>query len=139
MKFTRQEEIAVLLVSSLASDPGLYISLSDVGEEHNISPLFLKKIARLLKLANIVHSKEGVDGGYILAKDPKDIRVIDIFAAVSSEKSLNTGSVSDQGVRRCPIRPSCLPQRINVLIHEAFKEYLSDLTIDQFILKEKLV
>ncbi len=79
MKLTRQEEVAILVVSSIGARINQRVPLSDIASEHGISQLFLKKIARNLRKAGIIDSKEGVDGGYTLAKDPSSISVLDIL------------------------------------------------------------
>ena len=43
-----------------------YLSLKNFSEEKEISFLFLQRIARILKTANIIKSKRGTKGGYYL-------------------------------------------------------------------------
>jgi Rrf2 family protein len=130
MKFTRQEEIALLFVSELAKHRESFISLSDVAQKHGVSPLFLKNIARMLRKEGIVTSKEGLNGGYILKKDPSEISALQVIEAVG-------GVSKDVGILKsnftCPLHRSCMPQKIRHLISDAFARYLSDVTIDQFI------
>lgn len=136
MKLTRQEEIALLFASELARHRDTYISLSDVADMHGISPLFLKKIARMLMRQGLIASKEGFRGGYVLAKSNEEISTWDIMEAVAG-KSFDHREV--KGVFTCPLQPSCLPQTIRHLIFESMKQYLSDVTVDQFIKEKKLV
>ena len=136
MKLTRQEEIALLFASELASHGDAFISLSDVADAHGISPLFLKKIARMLKKQGLVSSKEGQHGGYMLGKPKEEISAWDIMQAVAG-KSADTGEA--KGSFKCPLQPSCVPQTIRHLIFESLKRYLSDVTIDQFVKEKKLL
>jgi len=132
MKLTRGEEVAILIVSSIASEPDARVPLSDISREHGISLLFLKKIARLLRHSEIIDSKEGAGGGYILAKDPSAISVLDILQAVGQkDKEMISGSS-----RVCPLAPNCIPQKIRHLISNAFSTYCSNITIDQLIKKD---
>ena len=132
MKLSRQEEIAILLISSIAS-ASHRISLTDISQEHGVSILFLKKIARSLHKARIIDSKEGVGGGYILAKEPSSISVLDILQAVGpGDKEL----ISSEILRICPLSPNCMPQKIRHFISNAFSRYCSNITVDQFIWNE---
>lgn len=124
----------MLLASELANQGDTFISLSDVADKHGISPLFLKKIARMLKIQGLIESREGQHGGYILGKSKEEISAWDIMEAVSG-KSSDIGEV--KGNFKCPLQPSCIPQTIRHLIFESLKRYLSDVTIDQFIKAEK--
>jgi len=56
-----------------------YVSISSVAARHKLSPKFLSQIARELKEAGILKSKEGVSGGYNLAKKPREIKIIDVL------------------------------------------------------------
>jgi len=131
MTLSRQEEIGILLVCTIAQHVPDIVPLSKIAHDHAISVLFLKKIARFLKKAGIIESKEGTGGGYILAKDPISISVLGICNAVSQKKS--NRSVLITGPVRCPVRPACLPQNIRFLISETLMQYLSDMTLDQLI------
>jgi len=133
MKLTRQEEIALILASELASHRNAYISLSDVAGMHGISALFLKKIARMLIKQGLIKSKEGQRGGYALGKLPEEISAWDIMQAVAGKSS---GKGEIVGSFTCPLQRSCMPQTIRHLISESLKQYLSDITVDQFIKKE---
>jgi Rrf2 family protein len=130
MKFTRQEEIALLFASELAKHRDTFVPLSDIAQKHGISLLFLKNIARMLKKEGMVMSKEGLNGGYMLYKDPSEISAFQVMQAVH-------GTSKDAGIVKsnfsCPLHPSCMPQKIRHLISDAFMRYLSDVTIDQFI------
>lgn len=132
MKLTRQEEVAILLVSTIAYHIDARVPLSDIAREHGVSLLFLKNIARRLRQAGIVDSKEGVGGGYMLAKIPSTISVLDVLQAVSHEDS---ELISSSTFRICPLEPNCIPQKIRRFISNAFSTYCSNITIDQLIKK----
>ena len=137
MTLTKQEETALLFIIELGKHPEVRMSLSTISRDVGIPLPFLKKIARLLKLHGIVESKEGMDGGYTLHSSPSSISVVSIFDAVS-EKMLNDGSFSGFP-RMCPLRGSCTRQKIRHLITASLLSYLSDVTIDQFVQKEKSI
>jgi Rrf2 family iron-responsive transcriptional regulator len=132
MKLTRQEEIALLFTSELARNGEIFTSLSDVAALHGVSPLFLKKIARTLKKQGLVISKEGQNGGYVLGKPAETISAWEVMEAVAGKSS---GKSQETVIFTCPLRTSCMPQTIRHLISESLKQYLSDVTIDQFVKK----
>ncbi len=135
MKLTRQEEVAILIVSSIGDRASRRVPLSDISHEHGVSLLFLKKIARSLRIAGIIDSKEGVGGGYTLAKDPADISVLDILEAVGSgDKEL----ISPDTSHMCPLLPNCMPQKIRHFISNAFSTYCSNVSVDQIIKRSSI-
>lgn len=135
MKLTRGEEVAILLVSAIGAHIGQRVPLSDISQEHGVSILFLKKIARRLRQAGIIDSKEGVGGGYILAKEPSAISVLDILQAVGGE-DVELVSSSKNSSRICPLLPNCMPQKIRHFISNAFSTYCSNISVDQLMKKE---
>ena len=58
------------------------ISLRDISLRQGISLLYLEQIFLKLKKNNIVKSIRGTNGGYILCKNPKQIKLAEIFLAV---------------------------------------------------------
>jgi Rrf2 family protein len=64
------------------------LSSRDLAEFQGVSPTFLAKIFTRLEKAGIVRATEGVRGGYLLARDPKDISLLDVVDAVEGEKPL---------------------------------------------------
>jgi|TARA_B100000678_G_scaffold219183_1_gene186512 Rrf2 family iron-sulfur cluster assembly transcriptional regulator len=61
------------------------ISLRDISLRQNISLVYLEQIFSKLKKNNIVKSIRGTNGGYILAKDPEQIKLLNIFSAVDEK------------------------------------------------------
>ncbi len=103
MKIAKREDFALIFMSALAkSYPKHYVSLSWVAKKENLSPLFLKHIAKELLDKGLIESKEGISGGYRLKKDPKDIPISAIVNAIS--EGVVAPSCAHGGV--CRIRKS---------------------------------
>jgi Rrf2 family protein len=64
------------------------MSSRTLAELQGISPSFLAKIFPKLEKAGIVRASEGIRGGYLLAKPPKDISFLAIVDAIEGEKPL---------------------------------------------------
>ena len=85
MKVSKKEDFAILLMTILAKNfSEKFIPLSYVSKETNLSPLFLKHIALDLKHSGLVKSREGVQGGYRLSRNPRHISAAHILQAVSN-------------------------------------------------------
>ena len=86
MKLTTKGRYAVMALADLARfDNGSPISLRDISLRQGISLLYLEQIFSKLKKDNIVKSIRGVNGGYILTKNPNEIKLSNIFSAVHEE------------------------------------------------------
>lgn len=75
-----------LLWLSCSNDTPL--SSRELAQFQGISPTFVAKIFPKLEKAGIVSASEGVRGGYVLARSPKDISILEIVDAIDGEKPL---------------------------------------------------
>ncbi|SHE27127.1 transcriptional regulator, BadM/Rrf2 family [Ferrithrix thermotolerans DSM 19514] len=72
---------ALLSLALHAQEPGP-TSVSDLAKRTGLPQPYLEQILLALKGAGLVRSKRGVGGGYVLARDPKDITIAQIVSAV---------------------------------------------------------
>ena len=86
MKLTSKGRYAVMALADLAkfnsTNP---VSLMDISLRQWISLDFLEQIFSQLKKHEIVKSIRGTNGGYILNKEPIDIKIANILNAVDEE------------------------------------------------------
>jgi Rrf2 family transcriptional regulator, iron-sulfur cluster assembly transcription factor len=87
---TRATEYAVRTVVFLAQQPKNEIVLKkDICRTQEVTPAFLTKILQPLIKAGIVSSQRGVGGGFLLARDPNQITLLDILQAEEGQLKLN--------------------------------------------------
>ena len=86
MKLTSKGRYAVMALADLAKfNSDKPVSLRDISLRQGISLDFLEQIFSKLKKENIVKSIRGTYGGYILTKDPEQIKLANILNAVDEE------------------------------------------------------
>ena len=64
----RETDYALQMLKILSKNKNQVESLSKIAKDTKISFLFLQKIARKLRLANIIKAHQGVEGGYQLLR-----------------------------------------------------------------------
>ena len=109
MQITRQADYAVRAVLHLArSGSAERSATSMIAKEQNIPPSFLAKIISQLSIAGLLHTSRGARGGVTLAREPKDITLLEVVEAIDGPIQLNE-CVANDGVctfeENCPIRP----------------------------------
>lgn len=108
MQITRQADYAVRAVLHLAQiKNGDRAATSTVAKEQHIPPSFLAKIISQLSIAGLLHTSRGARGGVMLARDPREITLLEVVEAIDGPIQLNE-CVADDGVcsfdGACPIR-----------------------------------
>lgn len=125
MHFQKHEQYGLLLMGELANVANDHpVSLVEVSRRHGVSVSFLKKIVRSFRASGLVQSKEGVGGGYMLARKPE---LISLWEIISSFDATGGDGKPDNTV--CPINKSCLPQHIRAMITESIKQRFEKISL----------
>ena len=86
MKLNSRSRYAVMALADIASfNKQNPVSLRDISLRQNISLVYLEQIFSKLRKNNIVKSIRGTNGGYVLTKDPEQIKLSNIFSAVDEK------------------------------------------------------
>ena len=86
MKLTSKGRYAVMALVDLARFDNINpVSLRDISLRQGISLDYLEQIFSKLKKNEIVKSIRGTQGGYVLNKNPHDIKLTNIFHAVDEK------------------------------------------------------
>ena len=99
MKLTTKGRYAVMAMADIAIyQNGKPVSLNDISLRQNISLSYLEQLFSRLKNKKLVKSIRGSGGGYILDKNPKEIKLSNIIFAVDENiKTLNCKKDSKRG------------------------------------------
>tara|TARA_B100002051_G_scaffold95714_1_gene91358 strand:- start:278 stop:700 length:423 start_codon:yes stop_codon:yes gene_type:complete len=99
MKLTTKGRYAVMAMADIALyQNGKPVSLNDISLRQNISLSYLEQLFSKLKNEKLVKSVRGPSGGYVLEKNPKDIKLSNIIFAVDEQvRTLNCKKDSKKG------------------------------------------
>jgi Rrf2 family protein len=109
MQITRQADYAIRAVRYLSKQSANQRSAtSTVAREMKIPPSFLAKIISQLSIAGLLHTSRGARGGVSLAREPKEISLLDVVEAIDGPILLNE-CVGDPAAcafyDECPMHP----------------------------------
>ena len=82
MRISAKVDYAVRAAIELAGGEDRPIKGEAIARAQDIPLKFLENILTDLRHAGIVRSQRGADGGYMLARDPKDVTIADVIRAV---------------------------------------------------------
>ena len=129
MRLNTKSRYAVMALADMATfKANKPISLRDISLRQSISLLYLEQIFLKLKKHNIVKSIRGSNGGYILSKNPNNLKLSEIFSALNENvKTINCDKDSKKG---------CNGRTTKCITHNLWDEL--DLHINAFFENKKL-
>ena len=134
MQITRQADYAIRAVRYLAKQgTNQRAATSTVAQEMKIPPSFLAKIISQLSIAGLLHTSRGARGGVTLARDAKDISLLDVVEAIDGPILLNE-CVGDPA--NCVFSDDCLVHPIWVEAQESLVKRLRETKFDQLVAKK---
>lgn len=83
MKYTTKTEYGLICLVYMASrNSQAPITIKELAQEEKYSQTYIEKILQSLRAARIVHSHQGKQGGYVLARKPSAITLKEIIEAL---------------------------------------------------------
>lgn len=130
--FSKACELGLQAVLFLSTRERRIYNAIEVSKELKVPKEFVSKVMQTLTNCGIVGSKKGKNGGFFLAKEPKEIKLIDIVEAIDGLELFKTCILGFPGCSSeepCPVH-----DKWGKLREEAFR-MLSEETLEN--LKEK--
>jgi len=92
---------AVHILTLLATERNQALTSDYVAGSVNTNPVVIRRLLRKLAKAGLVSSCPGSAGGSRLAREPRNITLLDVYAAVESGELF--GGASQEPNPRCPV------------------------------------
>jgi Rrf2 family protein len=96
MALNTQFSIAVHIMAGLGCQCGEDVTSSDMARSVNTSPSFVRRVLAKLSKAGLVRTATGKAGSCWLARDAKNISLLDIYKAVDAPKAFVIHNYSEQ-------------------------------------------
>tara|TARA_B100001996_G_scaffold286674_1_gene226908 strand:+ start:109 stop:537 length:429 start_codon:yes stop_codon:yes gene_type:complete len=138
MQLTTKGRYAVMAMADLAANQnGKPVSLTDISLRQNISLSYLEQLFSKLKNEKLVKSIRGPSGGYLLDKNPKEIRISNIIFAVDEKiKTLNCKRESKKG---CNGRAAkCITHNLWDDLEKHINEFFEKVSLNDLVKESKI-
>lgn len=132
--FSKSCELGLQAVLYLSTKERRLFNSTEVSNELKVPKEFVSKVLQILTASGIVGSKKGKNGGFYLAKEPIEIKLIDIVEAIDGLDLFKTCVLGFTGCSHetpCPVH-----DKWGTLRDEAYK-MLSEETLED--LKSKTI
>ena len=137
MKLTTKGRYAVMAMADLASNQNIKpVSLNEIATRQNISLSYLEQLFFKLKNNDLVKSVRGSQGGYMLGKKAKDIKLSNIISAVDEEvKTLNCKKDSKKGCDGRSVK--CITHYLWDDLEKHINSFFENKNLNELILKKE--
>jgi len=101
---------------------------TEIADRQGISADYIAHLFNRLQQAGLVHGVRGRSGGYVLARDPSQIRIGEIVRAVEGAVAL-TDCTAPGGEAVCPRTDRCVTRRLWLKAAQAVAQTLDAVTL----------
>ena len=122
----------VELAERAASDPNKPICLADIAAGREIPVQFLEQLFSTLRRAGLLRSQRGVSGGYLFARPPEQVTVLNVVEALDG---LLTPAICTQG--ECAHLVDCGAASVWIEAKDAVEQVLAASTIADLVERER--
>lgn len=129
--YGKQTETAIAALSRLAEvyDGHTRLSATDIADSRGLQRPFVGKILTHLSQAGLVTGSPGPGGGYMLARDPRDIVIYDVFRLFERE---DTSTQCPFGGGVCGVGEPCALHNKLVDLQNALNDLLHKTNFEEF-------
>jgi len=129
---TRYGIRAALELAENESDKPLPLKI--IAQRQDISIKYLEQLMSALRSGGVIRSVRGARGGYVLAKPPNQIKLIDVFGCLEGPV-ITAECVED--IDYCERAAECAARLLWVQVQEAIKNVLQSVTLQDLVDKVK--
>ena len=133
MAINTQFPIAVHLMAALGYRRGADTTSATLATSVNTSPSFVRRILSKLSKAGLVETASGKAGACWLAKDAKDISLLDIYEAVDAPKAFSIHHYSEQKACTVSCNIKAALDKALSKTQKAMESTLKEISLDKII------
>lgn len=139
MKITAQEEYGLRVLVRIAScKDAAGLTIPQLSEMAGLTPHYVAKLARVLRMAGYINSTRGHKGGYVLSKPAQEIvigRVLEALGGILFDKKF-CGSHSGS-MKLCTNSVDCSVRSLWQIIQASVDSVLDKITLHHLVSREK--
>jgi len=131
MVSTKGRYALTVMVDLARNQESGYVPLSDIAEREHLSMKYLESIISILNKGGMLQSLRGKNGGYKLAREPKDYNISEILLLTEGTLA-PVNCIMNEGVQ-CEKASTCSTLPLWAGLDRAIEGYLSAITLEDII------
>jgi Rrf2 family protein len=109
-------------------------SLKDIARRQQVSRKYLEQIMIALRLAGLVKSLPGSQGGYVLSRDPSQVQVSEVLLALEGPLEPAPCTVDAQSCERVPF---CAAREVWTQVKRAVDQVLAGISLQDLVNRQR--
>jgi Rrf2 family protein len=127
LKLTKKADYGLIALKYLAEHPErAALSAKDVADAYGIPAQLLAKILQRLTKTGLLRSHAGMNGGYALARDAREISAYEVILAIDGPFFITSCT---KGAKSCDLTPSCTIKEPLARVNETIAGVLKSISI----------
>ena len=131
MKISAKGRYGLAAMTNLAANyaAGTPVTIISISDRLGISKIYLEQVFSLLKRAQLVNSIKGSQGGYQLAREPREISAYDILSSIE----LSLMEKVSPAAEKMPALDRALAAKVFTPLDDQIKDTLSSVSLDDIL------
>src|ERR1700748_2028405 len=127
LRLTKKADYGLMALKFLAERADMpSLSAKDIAEAYGIPPQLLAKILQRLTKTGLLRSHAGMNGGYALSKDAREISAYEVILAIDGPFFITSCT---KGARGCDLTPNCTIKEPLARVNETIAGVLKSISI----------
>ena len=125
-------DYGLVLMTCIARDQGAPLRTArDLARESHLPVSTVSKVLKELLQSGLLVSHRGIKGGYVLAREPGEISVLEMIAAIEGPMALTECSTEITGL--CNLEPCCPIKNNQQIINQAVRGVLEKVMLSDLM------
>jgi len=133
-QLSKKVEYGLIAIRHMAAGlPGKVFTAKEIAETYHIPYELLAKVMQKLARQGYLASVQGVNGGYYLTRNPRELKVSAIINTIEGKSNLTIIQCEAESPENCIIHSTCTIKNPLVKLQSTISRALDDLTIMEMV------
>jgi Rrf2 family protein len=129
LKLTKKADYGLIALKHLSGAGRTSASAKDIADAYNVPLPLLSKVLQKLARAGLLHSEQGTNGGYRLARDSRDISALEVIRTIDGPIILTHCFTEHAQPKECNQSVLCPVREPLRKVHEGILQLLQGISI----------
>ncbi len=133
-QLSKKVEYGLIAIRHMAAGhSGRTFTAKEIADTYHIPYELLAKVMQKLVKEGFISSYQGVHGGYVLVRNPHELKVSEVINAIEGKQTVTIIQCEAETAENCLIHSTCTIKDPLVKLQQNINKVLNDLSIMQMV------